>query len=97
MNAIIRPQLSDQERAEVRKELYKEKILDLEFVADAIRDAKPITAASIKSAAAKRDWQVFAEMVGLAVLERVETELAEKAEQELLSSKSVNGARYLEA
>jgi hypothetical protein len=98
MNANLKPaSLTDSERARIRKELYEEKKKDLQFITEAINEAGAVTASIIRKGFESGDANIFMMGCQHAVMNYIESELAEDAERELLASKDVNGKRYLEA
>jgi hypothetical protein len=97
MNALLKPTLTDSERARIRGELFKEKLKDYPFILEALGGANSSLAELIKISLANGDSFVLLRAMQESVKLYIESELAEDAERELLGSKDVNGPRYLEA
>jgi hypothetical protein len=98
MNAQIQPlSLSERERAQIRKDLYEQKKRDWLFLAEAINEAKGTAAAVIRMGFESGDAPLFLKGCQQAVIDRIESELAEDAERDLLASKDINGKRYFTA
>jgi uncharacterized Zn finger protein len=94
MNALLKPTLTDSERARIRKELYEEKIKDYPFILEALGEASARHVNSIKEALANRDSIWLLMEIDALIHNHIESELAEDAERELLGSKDVNGPNW---
>lgn len=95
MSAVI--SLTERERAEIRKKLLAEKMQDWLFVTEALTEAEPQTAKAIIASFQNDGWG-FRHYCQQAVHEYLlRNEKYTEAEEKVLSSKSVNGKRYLEA
>lgn len=92
MSAVIQPELSARERAEVRKRVFEREWKDPVRVADSLHD-------SHKWHALLMNGDVFAAAEEMKRIYSQHLEACgdyERAEQEVLSSKSISGARFYE-
>lgn len=94
---MTHPTLSPAERKRIKEQLFEEKKKDWPFIKEAIGEADVQVAMVLKIAFLKDDAILFMRACKEALKNYIESELVETAEQEALSSKSINGKRYNEA
>jgi hypothetical protein len=91
MNALLKPTLTDSERARIRGELFKEKRKDSVFMQEVIGESNVWHSAYVKSDFIAMGNAIDAELWNY--LSR--NGMFEDAERELLASKDVNGKGWL--